>query len=1017
MTLLDRAWSRYERLARPLFLPLALLVFTASGFAGLIYESIWTHYLKLFLGHAAYAQTLVLAIFMGGMAIGAWLASRLSPRWRNLLLAYAVVEALIGLASLAFHDVFIAATGFAFDRVIPSLGSPAAVHAFKWSLAAALILPQSVLLGMTFPLMTGGVLRIEPQRSGYAIAMLYFTNSLGAGVGVLASGFYYIPLVGLPGALAGAAVVNLAAAAAAALLPRAAPAPVQAPPAAAGRAASAPLSRLLLAVAALTGMSSFMYEIGWIRMLSLVLGSSTHAFELMLSAFILGLAFGGLWVRRRIDAAKDTVRLLALVQLAMGIAALATLPVYGATFHGMQWLIRVLAPSPAGYAMFNAASHGLALAVMFPAAFCAGMTLPLITATLLRLGAGERAIGQTYAVNTAGAIAGVLLAVHVGLPLLGVKGLIVAGAAVDLALGAVLLGAVPGPWRRVSVGAAASVATLVVAFVVFGVSLDAHRMASGVYRHGVLLDRSKHELLLHEDGKTATVSVTRSEDVRSLRTNGKPEAAVRMTGGRDTLGDEATMMFAAVLPLLLKPQARDAANIGFGSGITTHVLLTSPQLERVDTVEIEPAMVRGAALFRPHNARAFDDARSRIHYEDAKTFFASRQQRYDIIVSEPSNPWVSGVASLFSTEFYRDMRKYLREGGLLVQWVQLYEFSPVLLGSIIAALRPHFSDYVLWMPNDGDLIIVAANGGRVPEPDARALAFPQLAAAMKAFDLNNLHDVALRRLGGEEVFGPYFAAYGVPANSDFYPVLDVGAPLARFMRSTAVEVIQLPEAALPVLQLFEQRAALHPDPARLTPADATKGQSSRAMALRRAAATDEFLRYGRRSALARLPQGYAGQLILLRAALLECKLAADEVVRSALYQAARVALAQLPRAQAAALATRLAASPCTHRLAPADRQLLRLYAAVAGRLPKEMAAAAQAVLDSGAELPTDQTAYVVAALMAGRILTGQSSAALKVFAAHRSNLQRAGDWQGVFRLLVGQAESVRGTPPAAAVSS
>ena len=195
-------------------------------------------------------------------------------------------------------------------------------------------------------------------------------------------------------------------------------------------------------------------------------------------------------------------------------------------------------------------------------------------------------------------------------------------------------------------------------------------MASGVYRHGVLLDR-KHEVLLHEDGKTATVSVTRSEDVRSLRTNGKPEAAVRMTGGRDMLGDEATMMFAAWLPLLLKPQARDAANIGFGSGITTHVLLTSPQLERVDTVEIEPAMVRGAALFRPHNARAFDDARSRIHYEDAKTFFASRQQRYDIIVSEPSNPWVSGVSSLFTGEFYRHVRRYLKPDGVLVQWFEL----------------------------------------------------------------------------------------------------------------------------------------------------------------------------------------------------------------------------------------------------------------------------------------------------------------------------------------------------------
>src|SRR4051812_33868052 len=138
--------------------PLLIALFAASGFAGLIYESIWSHYLKLFLGHAAYAQTLVLAIFMGGMALGAWAASRASTRLPDPLLAYALIEALIGITSLFFHDVFVATTGLAFDRVIPALGSPGAVQAFKWSLAAALILPQSVLLGATFPLMTGGVL-------------------------------------------------------------------------------------------------------------------------------------------------------------------------------------------------------------------------------------------------------------------------------------------------------------------------------------------------------------------------------------------------------------------------------------------------------------------------------------------------------------------------------------------------------------------------------------------------------------------------------------------------------------------------------------------------------------------------------------------------------------------------------------------------------------------------------------------------------------------------------------------
>src|SRR3972149_8137011 len=133
-------------------------LFTVSGFAGLIYESIWSHYLKLFLGHAAYAQTLVLALFMGGMAIGAVIASRYSGRWKNLLAGYALTEALIGLAALAFHDVFVAATGAAYTSVLPALGDVSAASLFKWTLAGALVLPQSILLGMTFPLMSAGLI-------------------------------------------------------------------------------------------------------------------------------------------------------------------------------------------------------------------------------------------------------------------------------------------------------------------------------------------------------------------------------------------------------------------------------------------------------------------------------------------------------------------------------------------------------------------------------------------------------------------------------------------------------------------------------------------------------------------------------------------------------------------------------------------------------------------------------------------------------------------------------------------
>src|SRR6202021_2954800 len=151
-----------------------LAVFVLSGFTGLIYESIWSHYLKLFLGHAAYAQTLVLAIFMGGMALGSWAIAYYSSRVSQLLWGYVWVEGLIGILGIFFHRAFIVATNFSFAAVIPALPAVWLIHAYKWSLAALLILPQSVLLGMTFPLISGGLIRRWPGRPGETLGILYF---------------------------------------------------------------------------------------------------------------------------------------------------------------------------------------------------------------------------------------------------------------------------------------------------------------------------------------------------------------------------------------------------------------------------------------------------------------------------------------------------------------------------------------------------------------------------------------------------------------------------------------------------------------------------------------------------------------------------------------------------------------------------------------------------------------------------------------------------------------------------
>jgi len=421
----------------------SLLVFALSGASGLIYQAIWSQYLGLFLGHAAYAQSLVLAIFMGGMALGAWWVSRHALNWSNLLRGYAHVELLIGLAAAFFHWEYGAVTGLAYDVVFPTLSAGWLTTLFKWTSAVMLILPQAVLLGMTFPLMSNGVMRRSSVGDGSILGGLYFSNSMGAAVGALLATFVLLPAVGLPGAMRFGALLNLLVALLAYALSRTPEQPMAVEP----RAEAAPTravaavsgARLLLVAAFVTGASSFVYEIGWVRMLSLALGSTVHAFELMLASFIGGLALGGLWIRKRIDGYANPLRIGGYVQVFMGLAALLSLVLYDRSFDGVAWAMAALSRSDEGYAAYNVISAIVAAAIMLPAAFFAGMTLPLFTLTLLRRGAGEAAVGRIYAANTVGAIVGVFAAIHLLIPGLGLKLAMIIAALADLVLGVVLL--------------------------------------------------------------------------------------------------------------------------------------------------------------------------------------------------------------------------------------------------------------------------------------------------------------------------------------------------------------------------------------------------------------------------------------------------------------------------------------------------------------------------------------------------------------------------------------------------
>ena len=729
---------------------------------------------------------------------------------------------------------------------------------------------------------------------------------------------------------------------------------------------------LFLGASLLTGASSFIYEVAWIRMLSLVLGASTHAFELMLSAFILGLALGGLWIQRRIDALPDAVRTLGIVQLAMGLFALATLIVYGRTFQVMSWLVLHLHRTEGGYALFNLSSNAIAIAVMLPATFCAGTTLPLITFHLLRRGCGEASIGAVYAANTVGAIIAVFFAIHLGMPLLGLKGLLVLGAAIDIALGIALLPRLP-----VALAGAAAVA-LTVAFV----HLDPYQMASGVYRVGALMQRGTIDILFHRDGKTATVSILSAlgGTQLSILTNGKSDASVTMPPDKPPAVDEPTMTLAAVLPMSLMPEARTAACIGLGSGLTTHTLLLNPALQQVDTIEIEEEMVRAATRFRPRNELAYTDPRGRIHIDDAKTFFSTHAKKYDIVVSEPSNPWVSGVAGLFSDEFYKLVRRHLNEGALFVQWIQLYEMDVDLVVSVLKALEANFSDYQVYAPSDLDAILVAKNGGTLATPDLRILTIPSIAASLRRLGLERLQDFDVRLVGTRSSWEGLSSSFNVPMNSDYRPYLDQNAVRARFLDKFAGALVDFEREPLPAVEMLGGIGR---------PWTITNLKPSFDVARTMRAHKAILLRDG--LAKRAVPQSLAGIDPELdeQAKAVVAWLRACSGKPLPLTQVLSVAQAMLPDvtpAELDAIWRGFESAPCAKELSARDRVWLQFLETVGRRDPKGMAAGARLILASEQGLRPRSMRYLVAAGMLGSIVSGDRTGARELWSRHPVDL-------------------------------
>lgn len=777
---------------------LFLFLFFLSGIAGLIYESVWTQYIRIIVGHAAFAQSFILVVFLAGLTVGAWLGGKVLVRHTKLFVIYAIIELLIGVFALAFHPLF--------NLILTAANEGAMLQGnaiVPWVLIFLLTFPSAFLLGSTFPIMAGALQNNISLKKDNVVSGLYFVNSAGGAMGILLAGFILIPKAGLHETIIIAGMLNILIGFFVLIISKHSklkngflPVPIK---------VRKPLEIWILApiivVATITGASSMMYEIGWIRLLSMVLGSSVQAFELMLSAFIFGLAIGAWWMARRIDKIKDTKLYLIRVQLVMGIFALSSLFIYNQSYYLMESILSWIPKDETGYWLFNLGSNFIAFVVMLPATIFAGMTLPLMIGILQKQGGRQSVIGKVYAMNTLGGIFGVLLGFHLLMPFFGLKYLMIIAGGLDIAAGIGLAVVYRHRFARSNFSfAVVSVMFLLVTVLFF--HLDLLKMSSGVFRYGII-DYNKR-ILFHKDGKTASITVAETDGGNiMLSTNGKPDASINVSGRASA--DEATQVLLAALPVSLIYKIDHAAIVGLGSGKTAHVLLMDKSIQSVDVIEIEPAVAEAVTYFRPFVDNIFNNHRFSLYIADARTYLSGSLKKYDLIISEPSNPWISGMSGLFTEQFYKNANAALTNEGLFVQWMHIYEMNMPLLVSVVKALSTHFNDYALYFLDDGDIVIIGKKNGSLDFPRKEVFKNDKLKTELMKLGIITENDLLLRFIGSKLELDPYFNSCTQPANSDFYPKLEYAAPRARFLNESIREFDDLLTSPVPVLTSFNRR--------------------------------------------------------------------------------------------------------------------------------------------------------------------------------------------------------------------
>jgi len=787
---------------------LVLSLFFLSGGLGLVYEITWMRLFRLAMGNTVFTSATVLTTFMAGLALGAYWAGRMVDRCSRPLRVYGLLEGAVGAYGLV-TPLLLAFVEPVYAWLYHALGDSYILLGIgRFLVSACLLILPTTLMGATLPLLSR-FLSQHRESLGRDIGRLYAFNTLGAAIGAGVAGFILVPDLGINTTIVFTAVGNLLICLASLWLARRREAPlsISEPEGESGSADSG--RREIARIAAVWGLAgagfaSMIYEVAWTRTLAMLVGSSVYAFTLMLVAFIAGLGAGSMILSGWVDRRRNLLLFLGGLELIVALAALMVVPLFNyLPFH----MVEITTRYASSFSALLLVEFATIFLLMLLPTLAMGGVFPAVakiyTRDLTRVG---RSVGEAYAANTVGAVAGSFVGGFLLIPWLGVQNAILVGVGINLLIGIffVLISGWRKGWMRGVVALAAVGGVLFGAWnlprwnpLLFNSApyLYAYRYKTSAARDaadlGQVMTRNRR-LLYTEEGMTATVTVVESGGELYLKVNGKTDASSR--------GDLRSQSLLAHLPLLLHENPDEVLLIGLGSGITLGALERHP-VRDIECVEISPEVVEGAKFFGEVNYNALEDPRLQLFIGDGRNHVALSQRSYDLIISQPSNLWIAGMADLFTQEFFEACQLRLKEGGVMCSWVQAYSMRTRDFAAIVKTFHSVFPHVSMWesMPG-GDYFLI---GSEQPI----TLSFEQLAERLQtrklqadfvrigALDAENLVCSFVMQRAQLEAF-----AGAAPVNTDDNAILEFSAPEGMYQGLVGQEEIFQLKHLLPFRQ-------------------------------------------------------------------------------------------------------------------------------------------------------------------------------------------------------------------------